>query len=273
VPRELPVSRHGSLAAAPQPAELATLDAHAHLDPRAPFAQLEACGAVLAMTLSLAEAEAVAQASAGRPANVMTAPGCHPRKAKAQADFDVERLRGLVGACPVVGEVGLDSGSRVPTADQLRTFRAVLGVVAEMPRLVSIHSFRSSGAVLDELRRSPIRVPVLHWWTGTAAETREAVDLGCCFSVHSAVVRRSTWRTLVPPERMLIETDAGWSDPPNAIPHKVAWMEHLLGAQLGRSAAEVRALAWSNFWRIVAETGTADLWPAPFRMSAPAAVR
>jgi TatD DNase family protein len=64
----------------------------------------------------------------------------------------------------------------------------------------------------DELRRKPIIAPILHWWTGTAAETLQAVELGCYFSVHSAVAWRSLFRTQVPLERLLVETDHGWAE-------------------------------------------------------------
>jgi TatD DNase family protein len=175
----------------------------------------------------------------------------------------VERFRELAGRSAIVGEVGLDTGSRVPLEVQLQTFRQVLVVVAELPRLVSIHSYRATGLVLEELRRRPVAVPVLHWWTGSAAETEEAVALGCYFSIHSAVARHSKFRTRVPPERLLVESDHGYRDPPAAIPCRVEWVEHLVGAQLGLTQAEVRRLVWRNLATIVRETGTQGLLPGP----------
>jgi TatD DNase family protein len=136
--------------------------------------------------------------------------------------------------------------------------------VAELSRLVSIHSYRATGLVLEELRRRPVAAPVLHWWTGTADETQEAVALGCYFSVHSAVARHSKFRTRVPPERLLVESDHGYRDPPAAIPCRVEWVEHLLGQQLGLDVAEVRRLAWRNLAAILRETGTRERFPEVF---------
>jgi TatD DNase family protein len=136
-------------------------------------------------------------------------------------------------------------------------------VVAELPRLVSIHSYRATGLVLEELRRRPVAVPVLHWWTGNAAETEEAVALGCYFSIHSAVARRSQFRTRVPPERVLIESDHGYRDPPAAIPCRVEWVEHLVGQQLKLDVEAVRWLVWRNLATIVRETGVGGLLPEP----------
>jgi TatD DNase family protein len=239
---------------------LPTLDAHAHLDPNLPSAELERSGAVFAMTLSLDEAALVVDR---HEPYIIWGVGCHPRRPEAQETFDPERFGRLAQRTAIVGEIGLDTGSRVPLALQLRTFRGALEVVAELPRLVSIHSYRATGLVLQELRRRPITVPVLHWWTGTAAETQEAVALGCYFSVHSAVARHSKFRTRVPPERLLVESDHGYHDPPAAIPCRVEWVEHLVAQQLGRAAKEIRRLVWANLAAIIHRTGTEALLPEP----------
>jgi TatD DNase family protein len=239
---------------------LPSLDAHAHLDATRTADELAGVGAVLAMTLSLDEAALVAGCQEGL---IAWGVGCHPRKLTAQEAFDAGRFRELAGRTAVVGEIGLDTGSSVPLELQLRTFRQALAVAADMPRLVSIHSYRATGLVLQELRRTRITIPVLHWWTGTAAETREAVSLGCYFSVHSAVARHSKFRTGVPPERLLVESDHGYADPPAAIPCRIEWVEHLVGQQVGLGVHEVRCLVWHNLATIVQTTGTRRLLPEP----------
>jgi len=237
-----------------------SLDAHAHLDPARSADELADSGAVLAMTLSLDEAALVI---GRREPYVAWGVGCHPRKPRAQESFDVGRFRELAERAAFVGEIGLDTGSRVPLEVQLRTFRQALEVVADLPRLVSIHSYRATGLVLEELERRPVAVSVLHWWTGSAGETREAVALGCYFSIHSAVARHSKFRTAVPPERVLVESDHGYADPPAAIPCRVEWVEHLVAQQLGLSVKDVRRLAWQNLATIVCQTGTRRLLPEP----------
>ncbi len=238
---------------------LLSLDAHAHFDPARRADELEPAGAVLAMTLSLEEA---AGAVRRREPLVAWGVGCHPRVAKAQAAFSSELFRELVAKAAVVGEVGLDvRWSKVPMECQLRVFRTALQVAREMQRIVSIHSYTATALVLEELRRTPVVAPILHWWTGTAAETREAVALGCYFSVHSAVARRSVFRTVVPPDRILVESDHGWSDPPAAVPCRIEWVEHLLSVQLKRPREDVRRLAWRNLATIMRVTGTRELLP------------
>jgi TatD DNase family protein len=237
---------------------LPTLDAHAHIDPRRSSAELAETGAVLAMSLSLDEAEKVLPR---QEPQIAWGVGCHPRKLKAQQDFDPDRFAQLAERSAIIGEIGLDQGCAVPLELQLRTFRAALGFAARNPRMVSLHSFTSTRLMLDELRRTPVAVPILHWWTGTATETAQAVELGCYFSVHSAVARRSIFRTQVPPGRLLVESDHGWADPPGAIPHRVIWAEYLLSASLKVDVKEIRQLVWQNFSEMVRLTGTCALLP------------
>jgi TatD DNase family protein len=237
---------------------LPTLDAHAHLEPNRSSQELAEVGSVLGMTLSLSEAEVVL--GKDEP-YVAWGVGCHPRKLAAQQAFKAEHFSRLAVKTAVIGEVGLDSGSRVPFELQQDTFRTVLAYASQNPRIVSIHSFRSTTQVLDELSQQPIVAPILHWWTGSAAETRRAVDLGCYFSVHSAVARRSLFRTQVPLERLLVESDQGWIDPPAAIPHRIALVEYLLSASLKMDVGELRRLVWLNFNEVVRQTGTRDMLP------------
>ncbi len=241
--------------------QLPTLDAHAHLSAEHPSDNLSGSGAVLAMTLSLAEAENVIDR---QESQIVWGVGCHPRRQKAQDEFNVDQFRALAENTTIVGEIGLDTGARVPIEKQLHTFRQVLEALEDLPRFVSIHSYRTTRIVLNELRRTTISIPVLHWWTGSAVETSEAVELGCYFSIHSAVARHSKFRTRVPRERILIESDHGYGDPPAAIPCRIEWVEYLVAQQYQMDVKEVRRLVWENFATIAHETGTKNLVPESF---------
>lgn len=243
--------------------ELPPLDAHAHLRPSRTNDELAGTGSVLAMSISLEEATLTA---GRRESHILWGIGCHPRNVKAQESFDADRFRELVDRRPLVGEIGLDIGAHYGHAaleTQLRTFRAELEIVSQMTRIVSIHSYRATRLVIDELRKTPVIAPILHWWTGNVAETREAVALGCYFSVHSAVARHSKFRTAIPRERILVESDHGYADPPAAIPCRIEWVEHLVGQQLHLHRSAVRHLAWQNLATIVHKTNTMELLPGP----------
>lgn len=246
---------------------LPTLDAHAHLEASRTREELERAGAVLAMTSSLEEATI---ACGRRDPLIAWGVGCHPRRPEAQQAFDADRFRALVEQTAVVGEIGLDRGSRVPFHTQLAVFRKALEVLADHPRLVSIHSHRATAEVIEGLQRTRVAVPVLHWWTGTVHETREAVALGCYFSIHSAIARHSKFRNHVPRERILIESDHGYNDPPAGIPPRIEWVEHLVAQQFALEVSEIRHLVWQNLARIVGTTDTRDLLPGPLAAVLPA---
>lgn len=245
---------------------LPTLDAHAHIYPSWASQELSGSGVVLSMSLSQDEAvEGVKR----NEKSIVWGVGCHPRKLKAQESFSIDIFQALALQTPLIGEIGLDTGARVPLDLQMRTFRQELEIASRLPRLVSIHSYQATGIVLAELKRKPIAVPILHWWTGTAAETREAVAIGCYFSIHSAVARHSKFRTAVPPERILVESDHGYIDPPAAIPCRIQWVEFLVAQQLGVHVSEVRCLVWQNLARIIQDTGTMDMFPLEIRSLLP----
>jgi TatD DNase family protein len=243
------------------PMDYPTLDAHCHLDPKHSPRELEYLGPVLAMSVSLDEA---ALGARHKEPHIAWGAGCHPRFPQSQEAFDIKRFKELIEKTAIAGEIGLDAGSRVPLDLQLKNFRQVLEVVSELPRFVSIHSYRATGLVVKELRRRPIAIPVLHWWTGNAADTIEAVKLGCYFSIHSAIARHSKFRRWVPPERILVESDHGYNDPPAAIPGRIEWVEHLVAQQLKIDANEIRKQVWRNLATIIHETGTLNLLPACF---------
>jgi TatD DNase family protein len=237
---------------------LPTLDAHAHIDHARWPDPLSGAGAVLAMSLSPQEGAARA---ARADAMIGWGIGCHPRDLKAQRAFDAAAFAELMKSRAIVGEIGLDGGG-VPPEVQRGTFRSILALVADEPRIVSIHGYRADEAVLDELERTPVTAPILHWFQGSAAQASRAVRLGCYFSIHSAVARRSLFRTRVPLERVLVESDHGYDDPPTAIPLRIGWVEHLVAQQYGIDVAELRETVWRNFGAVVRATGTRGLLPA-----------
>jgi TatD DNase family protein len=227
---------------------LPTLDCHAHLDPSRSPEELSSSGAVLAMGISLAEAE---QSLQRKDPLILWGVGCHPRMVRYMETFDADIFQELAQKAVIIGEVGLDSGSRVPLGTQLAAFRQVLKIVAKTGKMVSLHCYAATALVLRELQLCPVPFPVLHWWTGNVAETKLAVEVGCYFSIHSQVARNSKFRLHVPPDRILVESDHGYNDPPAAIPCRVGWVEYLVAQQYELEVMELRTLVWKNFSRIV----------------------
>jgi TatD DNase family protein len=80
-------------------------------------------------------------------------------------------------------------------------------------KIVTTHSVRATKAVLDMIEQHmppPRGRVVLHWFTGTAAEAKRAVDLGCYFSVNAEMLaneKRAAITKALPLDRVLTETD------------------------------------------------------------------
>ncbi|WP_199726184.1 MULTISPECIES: TatD family hydrolase [unclassified Frondihabitans] len=242
----------------------APLDLHAHVDPKIEGADLRALGAfVFAVTRSLEEFTSVSQRRDGR---VVWAVGVHPGLVGAQENFDRDRFRKLVEVTPIVGEIGLDGTSRVPMATQINTFRSILEVLQESPRILSIHSAGAHLQLLRELHRTPVDGVVLHWWTGSPALTEEAVRLGCYFSLPPALMS-SGLLGLIPRDRILSETDHPYGDrrtPGQRTPGGVSEVEVRVGKTLDASKLEARRLIWINFRKLVEEVGVQGLLPPPW---------
>lgn len=242
---------------------LPPIDAHAHVLTTIDSRDLRALrSALFAVTREPAEWTA---AAGRRDELCVWGLGCHPQLSGAIASFDASRLAELVAATPLIGEVGLDGGSRVPMADQRRVFRAVLAVARDQSRLVSIHSVRASAEVLDELEAvGEVSGAILHWWRGSAAETRRAVELGCFFSLNGAEAARPQVLSLLPIDRVLTETDfphARRSDKTADRPGAVGSIESALGDAWSLSSDGVRRQIWRNLARICAATRTSSLMP------------
>jgi TatD DNase family protein len=146
---------------------------------------------------------------------VRVALGLHPQLVSERASEITEFERYLSNA-RYVGEVGLDAGPRyfksLPLQKEI--FREVLRLCATQGgKILTLHSVRSVGDVLNMLESElPVNRgrAVLHWFTGTKAQARRAVELGCYFSINRQMLLKADHRTLVgtlPVDRLLTETD------------------------------------------------------------------
>jgi TatD DNase family protein len=157
-----------------------------------------------------------------------------------------------------VGEVGLDGGSSVPSADQRRVCAEVLDIVSAMPRLLSLHSVRAHTPLLALLHSAQVRGAVLHWWTGSDGQTARALDLGCWFSVGPRMVRHVDRLARFPRDRVLTETDAAVM---GAVAGRVDDVEAALATVWTCDIADVRAQIWRNFATLVDMTKTRTMLP------------
>jgi len=147
--------------------------------------------------------------------HVRAALGLHPQLVAERA-HEIELWEELLPRTRYVGEVGLDAGPRFYKSFELQkeVFARVLSrCAAAGNKIVTTHSVRATKTVLDMIEKylPPTRGRVvLHWFTGTPAEAKRAVDLGCFFSVNAEMLaneRRAEITKTIPLDRVLTETD------------------------------------------------------------------
>ncbi|WP_333890881.1 TatD family hydrolase [Mycolicibacterium gadium] len=233
------------------------MDAHAHIAPDVTPQQLQTLGpsVVLAVTRSLKEGAYAYRNQAAARSNLLWGLGTHPGVEKSLAQFEATSFRKLLPSFALVGEVGLDRRGH-PT--QTEVFREILSAVANQPVILSVHSAGMCSAVLDEIERSPHPGIVLHWFNGTAADIRRAVEMQCFFSVNAAMKYHVLEQ--IPMDKVLTETDFPSSASRTCArrPGDVSAIESKLEQIHGVVA---RDHIWRNFADLVAQSGVCDRLP------------
>jgi len=144
---------------------------------------------------------------------IRTGLGLHPQLAQ-ERQGELTLFDRRLPETRYVGEIGLDRSPefRKHWETQVAVFEHILGKCRDAGgRIMSIHSRRAGGAVLDYLERFPgVGTPVLHWFSGSIRELERAIELGCWFSIGPAMLSGEKGRVLaahMPRERVLTESD------------------------------------------------------------------
>lgn len=142
-----------------------------------------------------------------------TALGLHPQLAH-ERKAELSLFDALVDYTSYIGEIGLDGTPefRIYWKDQITVFHHILGSCSRAGgRIMSIHSRFSSKVVLEFLRSHPnAGIPVLHWFSGSAKDLTQAIEMGCWFSVGVGMLNSERGKSLtarIPRERILTESD------------------------------------------------------------------
>lgn len=208
------MTRHSSTSSKPR-----WIDFHCHLDLYPNHVQLvEECDRLGIATLAVTTTPKAWPRNhelARHARHVRVALGLHPQLVSQRA-AEISEFEKYLPQTRYVGEVGLDAGPRYfkSLPQQKLVFQKVLQLcAAQGEKILTVHSVRTVTQVLDMIESylptDRGRV-VLHWFTGTKAEARRALALGCYFSINSEMLIKSARRTLVselPINRLLTETD------------------------------------------------------------------
>lgn len=117
----------------------------------------------------------------------------------------------------IVGEIGLDGSTafKESLAAQETVLSEILELCAEnsKTKVLSIHSLRAETKLIRLLQQKisiNSLTPVMHWFTGSAAQASKLLDIGAKFSFNHKMIRTKSGQNLlshIPKETVLIETD------------------------------------------------------------------
>lgn len=166
---------------------------------------------------------AVLELAQRHPGFVVPSFGYHPWYLGERTPHWRERLVEMLEATPsAVGEIGLDRWKpQLPYEDQEEVFLAHMQIAAERNLPVSIHCLQAWGRLVERLERGPRPACgfLLHSFGGSLEIAERLVPLGAYFSLpgyyaHERKVRQREVFRQLPPDRVLIETDAPDQLPP-----------------------------------------------------------
>ncbi len=209
------------------------IDSHAHLflkefdADRAEVierARKEGIEAVVNIGIDPATSRAALDLAHGEPSFFYAAAGLHPCTPVADLDAALDEIRAVARSEPervvAIGEIGLDYFWKdVEPAVQKEKFRAQLALALELDLPIVVHCRDALGDLLALLDAAPRRPPgVFHCFAGSPEDARRAIDLGFHISFAGNVTYpkaealRAAAR-VVPPERLLLETDSPYLPP------------------------------------------------------------
>jgi TatD DNase family protein len=234
----------------------AVIDSHTHLhlcEP--PDAELVAAAAEAGVTRILTvgiddESCAAALAAAHAHPGVFAAIGRHPNSAG--GDFDVERLRPFAAdpRCVAIGETGFDYyHHHASPADQRRAFVEQIELARELGKPLVIHTREADDDTLAVLRERADGVRVLLHCFSMPARLGECLDQGWWVSfagnvTYPKAADLAAAAELVPPARLLVETDAPYLAP---VPRRGRPNQPAAVVHTARFLAERRGVPYAQF--------------------------
>ncbi|YCM45489.1 TatD family hydrolase [Verrucomicrobiaceae bacterium 227] len=209
------------------------IDVHNHLqDPRLSnqraelISEMKVAGITACVVNGTSEDDwpAVAALAAEYPGFVIPSFGVHPWKVAQRSENWLSKLRDILTGHPhaPIGECGLDRWMASPDLEaQHKVFRAHLNLALELGRPLTIHCLKAWGPLLSELREaSALPKFLLHSYGGSRETANELLKLGAFFSFSGYFLhpRKEKTRAIfasLPPDRILVETDAPDMAPPH----------------------------------------------------------
>lgn len=144
-----------------------------------------------------------------------------------------------------IGEVGLDYTEKDGQKEQTVFFSELVERCRyDSGKIMTIHSRRAVGKVLDIIGDNYRFKAILHWFTGNSDELKKAVQKGCYFSVNGAMMKSRRFldiMPMIPSNRLLLETDSPFTY------YNVSHSNTLSGIAQGLKTIKPDLDLWQNF--------------------------
>lgn len=248
------------------------IDFHCHLDLYPdPIAVRDECVRrglyILSVTTTPSAWKGTLALAAGNK-RIRTGLGLHPQLAHERQN-ELVLFDSFLPETRYIGEIGLDGTPEFRSHSQIQlvVFEHVLAKCREAGgRIMSLHSRRASGAVLDCLEKySGAGTAVLHWFSGSLRDLDRAIKLGCWFSIGPVMLAGEKGRALaarMPRDRVLTESDGPFAqlDGTAVMPWNVERAIHDLGAIWSLPEDEVQQTVDRNLRGVLEKNGRIDLY-------------
>lgn len=193
--------------------------------------------------------------------NIWCSAGIHPHDADMVTDEVVAKIRNeLAGQDKVVGigETGLDYFyDKADRGNQMRSFHAFLEMALEFDKPVIIHSRQAEEDTLQALRDVGVKTGILHCFTGSRKMAEMLVTEFDFYLSFSGIVTFKNGAdildiaaTVVPADRMLVETDSPFLAP---VPHRGKKNEPAFVRHTAAAIAAARGMDLDAFARQTTE--------------------
>lgn len=206
------------------------IDLHCHLDlfekPADVISRTNESGIYVLSVTTTPKAWGGTNQMARKCPRIKTALGLHPQLAHERYN-ELPLFQRLLSEVDYVGEVGLDGSKHYKQHldIQRQVFGKILSLVEKAGgKIMTVHSRGAVSDVLSMIERHPDCGPViLHWFTGSKAQMRKAITLGCWFSIGPKMFETKKGRDLIfelPVDRILFETDGPFAKRKNGVPYE-----------------------------------------------------
>ena len=194
---------------------------------------------------------------------VYAAVGIHPEDMEGLNSESLRtiRLLALHEKCVAIGEIGLDYyWEATHKTEQKELFAAQLELAEELNLPVIVHDREAHADCLEITARFPKARGVFHCFSGSAEMAKELLKRGWYLGFDGPVTYKNARKSLevleiVPPERILIETDSPYMTP---VPFRgkrndsanLVYIIEKIAEIKGMTPEEIEVITWENGKRL-----------------------